>query len=139
MALRFSNSHFYVQNFRFRALFCPFTAIQAEIRKKYLPFDVNPRVCYIPKMTFLTFRQKKPCIKTSKNTIFGIFNQQKSKKNSYHSLKFRQFSGFSSNLSCLTAVNQMVGGSDTELTNGIARSSIDLSYVLMRNVLPLSV
>jgi hypothetical protein len=33
----------------------------------------------------------------------------------------------------------MVGGSGTELSNGIARSRIDLSYVLMRNVLPLSI
>ena len=30
--------------------------------------------------------------------------------------------------SCLTTVNQMVGGSGTELSDGIARSRIDLSY-----------
>jgi hypothetical protein len=29
---------------------------------------------------------------------------------------------------CLTAVNQMVGGSGTKLSNGIARSKIDVCF-----------
>jgi hypothetical protein len=33
----------------------------------------------------------------------------------------------------------MVGESGTELSNEIARSRIDLTYVLMRNILPSSV
>ena len=41
LALRFSNFHFYVQNCRFRALFCRFTANQAEIQKKDFLFDVH--------------------------------------------------------------------------------------------------
>jgi hypothetical protein len=31
--------------------------------------------CYLSKMTFMAFPQKKPCIKPSKNTLFGTFNQ----------------------------------------------------------------
>jgi hypothetical protein len=37
VAIIFSNFHFLVQNFGFRALFCRFTANQAEIRKKKIP------------------------------------------------------------------------------------------------------
>jgi hypothetical protein len=71
VALRFSNSHFYVQNFRFRARFCRFTANHARTKKNTSHLMLtNPWACYIPKMTFLAFPQKKPCIKTSKNTIF---------------------------------------------------------------------
>ena len=71
MAFRFSNSHFYVQNFRFRALFCRFTANQAEIQKSTShSMFINPWACYIPKMTFMEFSQKKPCIQTSKKQHF---------------------------------------------------------------------
>jgi hypothetical protein len=64
----------------------------------------NPWACYIPKMTFLEFPQKKPCIKTSKNHHFSAYltrflaSEAKIEKNSSHLLKFRQFSGFSPNL-----------------------------------------
>jgi hypothetical protein len=63
VAFKFSNFHFYVQNCRFRAFFCRFTANQAKIQKStsYSMFT-NPWSCYIPKMTFLAFPQKKPCI-----------------------------------------------------------------------------
>jgi hypothetical protein len=71
LALRISNSHFYVQNVRFRALFCRFTANQADIQKStsYSMFT-SPWACYIPKMTFLAFPQKKLCIKTSEKHHF---------------------------------------------------------------------
>jgi hypothetical protein len=36
--------------------------------------------------------------------------------------------------SCLTAVNHMVSGSGTKLSNGIARSKIDIPNVCFRNV-----
>jgi hypothetical protein len=149
VAFIFYNSHFYVQNYRFRALFCRFTANQAEIQKSTShSMFTNPWACYIPKMTFLAFPQKKPYIKTSKKHPFSAHSTRlvtpevKIEKNSSHSLKFRQFSGFSPNFKTFRyklSVNQMVGGSSTELPNGIARSRIDLSYVLMRNVLPSSV
>jgi hypothetical protein len=76
MAFKFSNFHFYVQNCRFRALFYRFTANQAEIQKiTYYWMLINPWACYIPKMTFLAFPRKRPCIKTSKTSFFNIFNQ----------------------------------------------------------------
>jgi hypothetical protein len=71
VAFRFSNFHFYVQNCRFCALFCRFTANQAKIQKSTThSMFINPWACYIRKMTFLAFPHKKPCIKTSKNTTF---------------------------------------------------------------------
>jgi hypothetical protein len=41
VAFIFFKSHFYVQNFRFRTLFCRFTANQAEIRK-VIPWQCSP-------------------------------------------------------------------------------------------------
>jgi hypothetical protein len=45
--------------------------------KKMLLIQCSPTLCacYIPKMTFLSFTQKKPYIKTSKNTLFGTLDQ----------------------------------------------------------------
>jgi hypothetical protein len=61
----------------------------------------TPRACYIPKMTFLAFPQKKPFIKTSKKHPFSAHSakfltpEAKIEKNRTDSLKFRQFSRFS--------------------------------------------
>ena len=133
MAFKIFNSHFDVQNCRFRALFCLFTGNQAEIQKNTTDSMLTtPWACYFPKITFLAFPQIKLFIKTSKNHPVSAHStrlltpEAKIKKNRTDSLKFRQFSGFSPNLktwslflwknlkdSCLTAVNQMVGGSGT--------------------------
>jgi hypothetical protein len=105
VAFKFSNSHFHIQNCRFRALFCGFTANQAEIQKITIDsMFTTPWACYIPKMTFFAFPQKKPFIKTSKKHSFSahltrlLTTEAKIEKNRTVSLKFRQFSGFSPNL-----------------------------------------
>ena len=104
---------------------------------------LTPWACYIPKMTFLTFTQKKLYIETSRKHPFSAQStrlptpEAKIGKNSY-SLKFRQFSRFSPSLkifpyklldpyffekkprnSSLTAVKQMVGQSGTKVINDI--------------------
>jgi hypothetical protein len=124
----------------------------------------NPWACYIPKMTFLAFPQKKPYIKTSKKHTFSAHSTRLVTHEAKIEKKQLPFTNIQTifriltksqnfsikaigslflwkklTASCLTAVNQMVGGSGTELSNGIARSRIDLSYVSMRNVLPSSV
>jgi hypothetical protein len=82
-----------------------FAAIFAEIQKNTTDsMFTTPRACYIPKMTFLAFPQKKPFIKTSKKHPFSansakyLTPEAKIEKNRTDSLKFRQFSRFSPNL-----------------------------------------
>jgi hypothetical protein len=68
MAFKIFNSHFDVQNCRFRALFFLFTGNQAEIQKNTTDSMLTtPWACYFPKITFLAFPQIKLFIKTSKN------------------------------------------------------------------------
>jgi hypothetical protein len=53
----------------FVRFFCRFTANQAEIQKGTTDsMFIIPRGCYIPKMTFLAFQQKKPLSKCRKKT-----------------------------------------------------------------------
>jgi hypothetical protein len=49
--------------------------IRLKLKNTSHSMFTNSLASYIPKMTFLAFPQKKPHIKTSKNTLFGTFNQ----------------------------------------------------------------
>jgi hypothetical protein len=54
VAIKFSNSHFHIQNCRFRALFCRFTANQAEIQKRTTDsMFTTPWACIITEHIFL--------------------------------------------------------------------------------------
>ena len=152
MAFKFYNNHFYFRNCHVRALFCRFTANQAKIRKTTTKLICEaPWASHISKMTFLAFPQKKPYIKTSKNTFFrhiwpncSALRQKSKYSDTFRELhKISKLSDISSRIlvclkkaddSCLTAVNQMVGGSGTKLSHKIARSKIDLPNVCFKNV-----
>jgi hypothetical protein len=117
VALRFSNSYFYVQNFRFCALFCRFTVNQAEI-KKYFPFDVHQPLGLL----------------YSENDVSDISTE----KALYQNVEKHYFRHIQPDCWPLKQKSKKMTPS-TELSNGIARLRIDLSYVLMINVLPSSV
>jgi hypothetical protein len=102
VAFIFSNYHFYVQNCHFRALFCRFTANQAEIRKTTTKVICKTHLAsYNPKMTFMAFLQKKRFIKTlEKHPFLGHSTrlrapETKIEKNRTKALKFRHLPGFS--------------------------------------------
>jgi hypothetical protein len=62
----------FILEFAVVTLFYRFTANQGKIKK--ITTDsmfITPGACYIPKMTFLEFPQKKPFIKTSKKHLFS--------------------------------------------------------------------
>jgi hypothetical protein len=68
VAFKFSNSHFHIQNCRFRALFCRFTTNQADIQRKYDRFDVhhpllhseNDVSCISTEKAFIKMSKKQP-------------------------------------------------------------------------------
>ena len=108
-------------------------------------------------MTFLEFSQKKPYIKTFKNTVVRHNRPDyrplklKSKKTAIHlnsdnfanSYQVSKLSHISSRIliflkpknSSLTAGNPMVGQSGTKVINGVASSRIDMFNVCFRNVI----
>jgi hypothetical protein len=105
VAFKFSYYYFHIQNCRFRALFCQFTANQAEIQKRTTDsMFTTPWAGYISKITFLAFPQKKPFIKTAEKHRFSAHSTRpltsaaKIGKKRTDSLKFKQFFGFSPNL-----------------------------------------
>jgi hypothetical protein len=103
VAFIFSYSHFYVQNCRFRALFCRFTANQVEIQK-YFSFDVHqPLDLLHSENDGSGISTEKALYQNVGKTPFSahsnrLVTPEAKIKNSSDSLKFRQFYGFSPNL-----------------------------------------